>query len=344
MKELIKKLTPQQTQELTNYKRENERSGTEAMRVLAIILFDSGSDSEFIKNLTEYDRKYAASLRRKYIKRGITSLNDRKGKKPRALLTKGQREEVIKNIKALTPKAFGIDTDYWTTSILAALIKEQYNVQYKSRTPISILFKEARFTYHKPDKQYHARDQRIIDLWIATNKPVIQAYLDDKSTVLLVADEMMLSTQTTTQKLWLPQGEFPKIDVSSKREIRCIYGALNVKSGREHAFKTMRANSKSSCDFLESLGNLYKGYKIVLVWDNASWHKSAEIKHFLTKTKHNFHLINFPPYAPELNPQEHVWKAGRAQVTHNNFIADIDTAANQFVQFLNKELFDYKFF
>ena len=343
MKKLIKKLTSQQIQELTNYKREHERSGTEAMRVLAIILFDSGSDSEFIKNLTEYDRKYASNLRRKYLKCGIASLDDRKGKLPRALLTKGQREEVVKNIKTLTPKAFGIDTDYWTTSIIAVLIKEQYNVQYKSRTPISLLFKEARFTYHKPDKQYRARNQQIIDQWITTNKPVIQAILDDKKTVVLVADEMMLSTQTTTQKLWLPKGEFPKIDVSSKREIRCIYGALNIKSGRAYAFKTMRANSKSSCDFLESLGNLYEGYKIILIWDNASWHKSAEIKDFLTKTKHNFHLINFPPYAPELNPQEHVWKAGRAQVTHNNFIADIDKAADQFVQFLNKDFFNYKF-
>lgn len=58
---------------------------------------------------------------------------------------------------------------------------------------------------------------------------------------------MMLSTQTTTQKIWLPQGQFPKIDVSSQRKVRCIYGFLNVKTGHENAFKAMGANSYESC-------------------------------------------------------------------------------------------------
>lgn len=339
----MKKLNAEHVQELTNFKKEKGRSATEAMRVLAILLVDSGSDSELIKNLTEYNRKYASNLRRKYLRRGINALNDREGKRPRALLTKSQRQEVIKIIKTVTPKAFGIDENYWTTAILGALIKEQYGVQYKSRTPLSILFKEARFTYHKPDKQYRARNQQIIDQWIEKNTPIIQDALNDNKTVVIVADEMMLSTQTTTQRIWLPKGEFPKIDVSSERQIRCIYGGLDIKNGREYAFKKIRANSEASCDFLDQLGNLHKGYKIMLIWDNASWHKSAAIKSFLAKTEHHFHLINFPPYAPELNPQEHVWKHGRNHVTHNVFIDNIDKATDQFIQFLNGEFFNYKF-
>jgi len=339
----FKRLSLESIQELGDFKKKRGRSATEAMRVLAILLVDKNSDSELIKNITEYDKKYALSLRRKYLKKGIEALNDRKGKTPRALLTKRQKEEVIKIIMTVTPKSFGIDEDYWTTAILAALIKEQYGVQYKSRTPLSILFKEARFTYHKPDKQYRARNQQAINQWIETNKPIIENELNDNNAAVLVADEMMLSTQTTTQKIWLPKGEFPRIDVSSKRQIRCIYGALDIKNGREHAFKNRGANSKASCDFLNQLGNLYKDKKIVLIWDNASWHKSDEVKKFLSKTNHHFHLINFPPYAPELNPQEHVWKHGRNNVTHNTFIDNIDKATDQFVQFLNSGNFHYKF-
>lgn len=184
----------------------------------------------------------------------------------------------------------------------------------------------------------------MIDEWLEKNTPVIKQALSEEKTIVLVADEMMLSTQTTTQKIWLPKGEFPKIDVASNRKIRCIYGALDIKYGREYAFKKDRANSESSCDFLDQLGILHKGHKIVLIWDNASWHKSEEIKDFLRKTKHNFHLINFPPYAPDLNPQEHVWKAGRNNVTHNIFIDNIDKASDQFVNFLNNTFFDYSFF
>ena len=86
----------------------------------------------------------------------------------------------------------------------------------------------------------------------------------------------------TTQKIWLPKGESPKIDESSKRALRCIYGALDVKNGREHALKTIGANSQASREFLEHLGAIYHGHRIVVIWDNAIWHKSAAIKDFLT--------------------------------------------------------------
>ena len=105
----------------------------------------------------------------------------------------------------------------------------------------------------------------------------------------------------------------------------------------------MGANSEASCHALNQIGQIYKDYKIVLIWDNASWHKSAAIKKFLSETTYSFHLINFPPYAPELNPQEHVWKTGRANVTHNVFIDDIDKTADLFVEFLSSKIFDYKF-
>jgi len=259
------------------------------------------------------------------------------------LLTEGQRKEIVKTITTSSPRSFGYDEDYWTTYILGALIKEQYNVFYKSKTSLYLFFKEAKFTYHKPDKQYKNRNQETIDNWLTHNKSKIQEALNDENTVVLVEDEMMLSTQTTTQKIWLPLGEFPKIDVSSKRQNRCIYGFLNIKTGHEHAFKTLRANSEESCGVLEKIGSLYKNQKILLIWDNASWHKSEKIKEFLQKTKHSFHLIQFPPYAPDLNPQEHVWKAGRSHVSHNEFIENIDQATNRFVKYLNDSFFEYKF-
>jgi transposase len=342
MKQKIK-LTILQEQVLSHYKTTNICSTTELRRIIAILLVDQRAEPELILNLTNYNKKYAFELRKKYLKKGIVAIKDRPKKEPNALLTKNQRNEVIKTITTSSPRIFGYNEDYWNPYMLATVIREQYNVKYKSKTSLHLFFKEAKFTYHKPDKQYKNRNQQDIIDWCKNNKPIVEEALADEKNVVLVEDEMMLSTQTTTQKIWFPQGEFPKIDVSSKRAIRCVYGFLNVKSGKEHAFKTLRANSKESCNVLDKIGNIYKDKKIFLIWDNASWHKSEEIKNFLRTTKHSFHLINFPPYAPELNPQEHVWKAGRAQVTHNNFISDIDKASNQFLHYLNNTVFDYKF-
>ncbi len=136
----------------------------------------------------------------------------------------------------------------------------------------------------------------------------------------------------------------PVLDpTSSNRQLRCIYGFLNLSNGKEHAFKAIGANSDETCKVLNSIGNEYKNYKIVIIWDNAIWHKSSKIKSFLAETKHKFHLIQFPPCAPDLNPQEHVWKSGRSNVSRNRFIDNIDIATDEFVGFLNEQIFDYKF-
>ena len=343
MKKSVKKLTDSQIQVLMHYKNITPCSKEEAMRALAILCFEEGLDSNTIEKFTAYSRKYASSLRRKYIAKGLDSLKDRKKQQPRTSLTKTQKEEILSSITNHSPKHFGYDDNFWTTRILAHFIEERYQIRYHSKNPLWLLFKEARFTYHKPDKQYKNRSQKTIDDWCAEKKPIIKKSINEANTVVLVGDEMMLSTQTLTQKIWLPQGAFPKIDVSSMRKIRCIYGFLNIQNGREHAFKAPRANSEETCKVLDEIGSIYPGKKIVIIWDNASWHKSEQVKDFLRKTKHTFHLKNFPPYAPELNPQEHVWKAGRAQVSHNKFIANIDEATDVFVNYLNSNCFDYKF-
>lgn len=88
---------------------------------------------------------------------------------------------------------------------------------------------------------------------------------------------------------------------------------------------------------------VYPNKIIVIIWDNAGWHKSKEFKEFLSNVNGRLHLINFPPYAPDYNPQKHVWNAERQKVTHNKFIKNIDQTTNEFIAFLNNTKFDYKF-
>jgi transposase len=50
-------------------------------------------------------------------------------------------------------------------------------------------------------------------------------------------------------------------------------------------------------------------YGTGLIWDNATIHRSDEVKAFLANGwAPKIHLENFPAYAPELNPDEGVWQ------------------------------------
>jgi transposase len=322
--------------------RKSSKCPTEVKRAQAILMLNSNADGTLIKSVTDFDKRSASRLRRKYLDKGLAGIITKK-RKPRALLKKSELKIVEETIKTKIPKDIGINADFWTTSILAEYIEKDFNVAYKSKTSYCLVFKQYEFTYRKPDKVYHKRSQESIDQWIEEKTSEIKQYLNDPESVILVGDEMILTTKTTAQKIWLQKGAFSKIEISNKGGKRCIYGFLNVKNWREHAFKTDYTNSLTTCSMLKELIKLYPDKKITLIWDSASWHRSKTVRAFLEANPNKFHLIAFPTYSPELNPQEHVWKAGRSAITHNRFIEDIDRASDEFVDYLNNKKFEYKF-
>jgi len=126
----------------------------------------------------------------------------------------------------------------WTTNMLGDWIERQFNVRYKSRTSYDLLFKDARFTFHKPEKRYEKHDEEEVKKWRRKASTRLREVWNNPNVTILTGDGMVLSTQTTTQKVWLRTGAYPIIDVAQKRENRSVYGFLDVKTGREHAWKT----------------------------------------------------------------------------------------------------------
>jgi transposase len=149
---------------------------------------------------------------------------------------------------------------------------------------------------------------------------------------------MSLSQETLTKNVWYFKNQEPLIEAKRKGRSQSFYGALNLRTGKETAVKVKRQNSKASIAFLKKLGQTYTGKHILLLWDNASWHKSKEVKAFL-KTTSQFTLMNFPPYTPEFNPQEQIWKALRQNVTHNRFEKDFDVLIKECLRYLNRSNF-----
>lgn len=303
---------------------------------------NEGSTKERIKSFTSYSRAQAFRLKQRYLAEGIECLTDRREGKPKELLSKKEREEVIETVKTKTPKNLGFASDHWTTSLLGNWIELEYKAKYKSKTSLYLVFKQAKFTYHKPGRVYHKHNEKVIQAWKRQVKPRLKKLQQEQDTAILSADEMILTTETTIQKVWLPQGEYPKIECATGgRKRRSVYGFLNVKTGEEHAFKTELQNMYVTKEILEKVRALYPKQKIVLFWDNAGWHKGSVVQEFIKQDK-QIEIIYFPAYAPEENPQEHVWKNGRSQCTHNKFIEDIDKATDELIEYFNKTKFQYQ--
>lgn len=77
-----------------------------------------------------------------------------------------------------------------------------------------------------------------------------------------------------------------------------------------------------------------EGKRIYLVLDNAPWHKKAvrlvqtEALPEYADIRNKMSLIFLPPYSPDLNPIEQVWRITRRDTTHNTYFENIKDTEN----------------
>ena len=64
--------------------------------------------------------------------------------------------------------------------------------------------------------------------------------------------------------------------------------------------------------YLKQMSNAYESDEIVIIMDQAGWHKSKELI-----VPDNIEIIHLPPYSPELNPIERLWKFLKVHYIHN---------------------------
>ncbi len=221
-----------ETQDLREIINKGVSTGREVRKAQAILLLNQETDVETIRSITGYERRRIFQLRSEYLEHGILTIKDKREGKPKELLTKKQREEIVLTIKTRRPcelSTYYQNYEHWTTGVLGEYIKRSYKVQYKSKTSHYLLFRQAKFTYHKPGRVYHQRDEQEVEQWKAQARRRLDQLWEEPDTVILAEDEMILTTQTTVQKIWLPQGECPRIQVSNQsRQRRNIYGFLNI--------------------------------------------------------------------------------------------------------------------
>ena len=101
-------------------------------------------------------------------------------------------------------------------------------------------------------------------------------------------------------------------------------------------------NAEVSAQYLEMLLEANPHVPIVLFWDRAPWHRGKPIDQVLEENP-RLEIIFFPPGCPELNPQEHVWKAVRKTVSPNHLEVRLPDLADRFLSKLNSSTFGSSF-
>jgi transposase len=112
-------------------------------------------------------------------------------------------------------------------------------------------------------------------------------------------DESRFGLITDIGRIWTAKGIKPIIPSQQKYKYFYLYQATDIKSGEDFSMFFNCLDTKSINVYLKNLSERFKKEDILLIMDNASFHKSKQLE-----IPKNIKIEYIPPYSPELNPQE----------------------------------------
>jgi transposase len=258
-------------------------------------------------------------------------------------LTEEQLAEIQETLgKPPSNKKGSLPERFWNIKKLREYIKAEYGVVYESERSYHHIFTLSEFSFKLPE----GFDQRRNDKLVKQRMIEIQGEIEQKQRQgysVFFADECSLCFETEYRRAWLPKGEKTILKVNREKIRQNYFGALNIQSKKEELISLSWQNTETIIGALRELTKRYRDQKLCIVWDNAGWHRSKELRALLGKGKEFSHIrfIWMPPYAPDKNPQEHVWKAGKEAVK-NVVTETFDELKKIFEKTIKNKKFDYK--
>lgn len=131
-------------------------------------------------------------------------------------------------------------------------------------------------------------------------------------------DEASLKLHATLTRCWSLRGRQVQVGSWDQHGKTHLFGALDAFSGQVHYCLADRLTARWFRYFLGQLLAHRPDERLVLVVDNAGWHRAKLVQQFLAEHADRLEVLPLPKYAPDLNPIERLWKWMRHRVTHNH--------------------------
>lgn len=117
----------------------------------------------------------------------------------------------------------------------------------------------------------------------------------------------------------------PIVRHASTRKKVGIIGAVKANDGTLVACEEDKFNAQTiEAFFTELVAHREAGKTMVVILDNARFHHAKALSGWLERHSEIFRLDFLPPYSPELNHIERVWKFLRRHCTHNQYFENLD--------------------
>ena len=204
----------------------------------------------------------------------------------------------------------------WTTRTLRTRIEEVFGIDVCKETVrrvlhrIGLSWKKAKKLLAKANPE-----QRIA--FVADIRALLDRVLHEEILVLAYIDEGHVHQDADMGYGWSPRGQRLHVASSSPglHAKVSFYGIYLYSESQVHIWPYPRANGEHTIDVLERLRVEFQQRPMIVIWDGASYHRSACV--LAAAARLGIQLVRLPAYSPDFMPVEALWHWLRENVTYN---------------------------
>jgi transposase len=307
------------------------RRATFEERVSACEALEKGISPDEIAEVLKVSRSSIFDWQKTYRAHGADALRTKKTRGPKSKLSEGQLSQLYRLVVGNDPRQLSFGLALWTRGMIQELIFRQFGVRLSLVTVGSVLA-DLGLSPQRPLYRSYERDPEKVRKWKDETFPQIQARAKKEGAAIFFADEASVRTNYHAGTTWAPVGKTPVVSGSGRTRSISMVSAVSPR-GELH-FQVHETGIKKE-EFLEFCKMLVAdaGRPVFLIMDNSQVHRAKILKAHAEESNGMLTLFFLPPYSPDLNPDEWVWKnvkhdnLGRASVKSESELAEFASAA-----------------
>jgi transposase len=121
---------------------------------------------------------------------------------------------------------------------------------------------------------------------------------------------------------WIRRGAEKELVANSGRQRLNLHGALNAETRGVITLRAESINAVATVSLFELIDQAHPSANtIYVIADNAGYYHADAVKKYLASGRSRIQLWFLPPYSPNLNLIERLWKFFRKKVMNNRYYA-----------------------
>jgi len=274
-------------------------------RIAVNAVTEKHSSPELVAQILGISRSSIYDWLRRYYEQGEDALDSGSAPGASPIITSEMDEWLRETVLTSTPVDHGYDTVLWTRPILVELLKRRYGI-YVSPASVGLHLHRLGLSPQSPCYQARGQDATKVDAFLNDKFLRIQRLAKKMGADIGFEDEAGVGVRTRAGHTWGEVGHPPRVVVNDQRGGYNVLSIVTAEGDLQYSLEEKHINSKRYVEFLEQVLR-QRERPLIVIADRASFHTSAEVRKFVRANRHRIRMYFFPPYSPELNPDEQVW-------------------------------------